>query len=63
MPFKSKSQNRWAHTIEGQKEMGSKLDEWEKATKNYDDLPEHVTKKRVKDSIIKKLTKNKNGKK
>lgn len=58
MPFKSKAQNAWAHTPDGVKALGSKLDEWEAST-DYSKLPEHVVKKKTKDSIVKKLLKNK----
>ena len=58
MPFKSLAQNAWAHTIDGERALGSKLDEWEKST-DYSKLPEHVTKKKVKKSILKKLVRNK----
>lgn len=56
--FKSMAQSAWAHTSAGKEALGSKLDEWETST-NYKNLPEHVTKKKVKNSIIKKLLKNK----
>lgn len=36
-----------------------KAERWAKETPNIKDLPEHVTKKKTKESIIKKLTKNK----
>lgn len=58
MPIKSKAQNRWAHTPTGKKALGVKLGEWESST-DYSNLPEHVTPKKVKESIIKKLIKNK----
>jgi hypothetical protein len=61
MPFLSKAQNAWGHTPDGVKALGSNLDKWEKAT-DYSKLPGHVTKKKTKDSIIKKLTKNKKKK-
>ena len=57
MPFKSLAQNAWAHTPDGVKALKGKLDEWESST-NYKNLPQHVTKKKTKDSIVKKLTKN-----
>jgi hypothetical protein len=57
MPFLSKAQNAWGHSPDGVKALGGKLDEWEKST-NYSHLPEHVTKKKTRDSIVKKLTKN-----
>jgi hypothetical protein len=61
MPFKSKSQNAWGHSPAGVRALGSKLDEWEAST-DYSKLPEHVTKKKTKDSIIKKLSKNRKKK-
>lgn len=57
MPFKSKAQNKWAHTPDGVKALGEKLDKWE-ATTDYSKLPDRVVKKKTKESIIKKLTKN-----
>jgi hypothetical protein len=57
MPFKSKAQNAWGHTPDGVKALGDKLDEWESST-DYSKLPEHVTKKKVKESIAKKLKRN-----
>jgi hypothetical protein len=42
MPFKSRAQERWAHTPEGMKALGgpSKVAEWEAATKG--NLPKYV---------------------
>lgn len=43
MPFKSKAQNAWAHTPEGEKALGgpSAVKEWEGAT-DYSHLPQKV---------------------
>jgi hypothetical protein len=60
-PFKSKAQNAWGHTPEGVHALKGKLDEWEAST-DYRHLPEHVTKKKTKESIVKKLIKNKKKK-
>lgn len=59
MPFKSSAQNAWGHTPEGVAALGGpeKVKEWESST-DYTKLPTHVTKKKVKESIIRKLTKN-----
>lgn len=42
MPYKSKAQEKWAHTKEGTKALGgkSKVAEWDKASKGMN-LPEH----------------------
>ena len=52
MPYKSKAQERWAHTDAGEKALGGpeKVAEWDKASKGKV-LPEKVkktTKKRSK---------------
>ena len=57
MPFVSKAQARWGNSVEGQQALKSKLHEFNKAT-DFDKLPEHVVKKKTKESIINKLTKN-----
>jgi hypothetical protein len=45
MPYKSKAQERWAHTKEGQKALGKKgVKEWDKASKGKK-LPEKKKKK------------------
>jgi len=54
MPFLSDSQRRWMFA--NHPEIAK---EWAKETPNIKNLPEHVTKKKKKISIIKKLTKNK----
>jgi hypothetical protein len=43
MPFKSKLQERWAHTAEGTKALGgpTKVKEWDEATKGKS-IPEKV---------------------
>ena len=48
MPYKSKAQERWAHTKEGKKALGGEaaVEEWDKATKGKK-LPERKSKKRV----------------
>lgn len=48
MPYKSKAQERWAHTKEGKKALGGEtaIEEWDKATKGKK-LPERKSKKRV----------------
>lgn len=61
MPFLSKAQNAWGHTPDGVKALGGKLDEWEAST-DYSKLPNHVAKKKTRDSIVKKLTKNRKKK-
>lgn len=50
MPYKSKSQQRWAHTPAGIKALGGKknVEEWDKETKSYKKLPEKVKKERRK---------------
>jgi len=60
-PFLSKSQARWGNSVPGQQALKSKLREFNKAT-DFEHLPEHVAKKKTKDSIIKKLTKNRKKK-
>ena len=57
MSFLSKAQNAWGHSPDGVKALKGNLDEWEKST-NYSKLPGHVTKKKTKESIIKKLAKH-----
>jgi hypothetical protein len=49
VPYKSKAQERWAHTRAGQKALGgkAKVAEWDAATKGKK-LPEHVKKARKK---------------
>lgn len=52
MPFKSKKQNAWAHTEDGEAALGGpdKVKEWESAT-DYSSLPEQqssTTPKRTK---------------
>lgn len=45
MPFKSRAQQRWAHTIQGEKALGgpAKVHEWDEATKgHFGSLPQHV---------------------
>ena len=44
MPYKSLAQERWAHTSEGRKALGSKLKEYDQASKGLD-LPAKVTTK------------------
>ena len=41
MPYVSKAQDRWAHTPEGRKALGSKLAEFDAASKGLK-LPERV---------------------
>jgi hypothetical protein len=41
MPFKSKSQERWAHTAEGRAALGDKLPEFDAASKGLN-LPERI---------------------
>ncbi|HWQ96270.1 MAG TPA: hypothetical protein VN368_02745 [Candidatus Methylomirabilis sp.] len=45
MPYKSKAQEKWAHTPEGIKKLGGKVKEWDAASKGLK-LPEHVKKKK-----------------
>jgi hypothetical protein len=33
MPYKSKAQERWAHTAEGRKALGKSLKEWDKSSR------------------------------
>ena len=40
----------------------AKAESWAAKTPNLGGLPEHITKKKTKDSIVKKLLKNKNEK-
>jgi hypothetical protein len=47
MPFKSMAQERWAHTPEGEKALGSKLAEFDSASKGLT-LPERVGKPKAK---------------
>ena len=57
MPWKSKAQERWGNSIVGHQALGSKVNEFNKAT-TQEGLPEHVVKDKTKKSIMKKLTKN-----
>jgi hypothetical protein len=57
MPFLSKAQSRWGHSVSGEQALKGKLHEWEVST-DYSKLPEHVTKEKTKKSIVKKLIKN-----
>lgn len=52
MPFRSKAQQRWMF-----ENLPDKAKEWASKT-DFKKLPEHVVKKKTKDSIVKKLTKN-----
>ena len=47
MPYKSKAQERWAHTPTGKKALGGaeKVKEWDRASKGKM-LPERVAKKK-----------------
>ena len=47
MPFKSKSQARWAHSADGTAALGGrdKVKEWDAATKKGPGLPERVAPK------------------
>lgn len=45
MPYKSKAQERWAHTPTGRKALGSKLAEFDSASKGLK-LPERKKKKK-----------------
>lgn len=49
MPYKSEAQRRWAHTKEGEKELGGKkaVEEWDESSKGKK-LPERKSKKRAK---------------
>lgn len=49
MPYKSKKQERWAHTPEGEKALGGpeKVAEWDKASKGKK-LPDRVPRKKSK---------------
>lgn len=58
MPWKSKAQERWGNSDAGYEALGSKVNEFNKSTTGQEDLPEHVIKKKTKESIVKKLTKN-----
>ena len=51
MPYKSKAQERWAHTEEGKKALGGekKVEEWDKASKGKR-LPER--KKRAQKKYV-----------
>lgn len=46
MPYKSRAQQRWAHTPAGEKALGgpAKVHEWDQVSKgHYGSLPEHVS--------------------
>lgn len=47
MPFRSKKQNAWAHTDEGEEALGGpdKVKEWESDT-DYSTLPEQAPRKK-----------------
>jgi hypothetical protein len=47
MPYKSKAQERWAHTPAGEKALGgkNKVHEWDESSKGKR-LPEHTPKKK-----------------
>lgn len=49
MPYKSKQQEKWAHTTEGVKALGgpAKVKEWDKASKGLK-LPQTAPKGKVK---------------
>ena len=53
MTFLSQAQARWMFA-----NLPEKAKEWASKTPDINDLPEHVTKKKVKDSIMSKLSKN-----
>ena len=52
MPYKSRAQEKWAHTPEGVKALGgdSAVKEWDAASKGKT-LPERVTKKKSKPKV------------
>ena len=58
MPFRSKSQMRGAFSGAFGKKFQGKAASWAAETPNLGSLPEHIMKKKTKDSIVKKLTKN-----
>ena len=58
MPFRSKAQMRGAFSGAFGKKFQQKAAGWAKETPNIDSLPEHIMKKKTKDSIVKKLSKN-----
>lgn len=62
MPFRSKSQMRGAFSGAFGKEFQGKAEHWAEETPNIDNLPEHITKKKTKDSIFRKLIKNRKKK-
>lgn len=57
-PFRSKSQMRGAFSGAFGKKFQQKAEGWAKETPDIDKLPEHIMKKKTKDSIMKKLIKN-----
>ena len=57
MPYRSKAQERWAHTPEGRKALGNKLAEFDAASKGMK-LPERVKPA----GILSHATKRKRGK-
>lgn len=57
MPFVSKAQAKWGNSVSGQMALKGKLHEFNKTT-DFSSLPEHVVKKKVRNSIIKKLERN-----
>jgi hypothetical protein len=59
MPWVSKAQERWGNSIAGHQALGSKVNEFNKATTNQKGLPDHVPQKKTRNSIMKKLMKNK----
>lgn len=62
-PFRSKAQMRGAFSGAFGKKFQQKAEKWAGETPKIDNLPEHVTPKKVKQSIIKKLIKNKKNEK
>ena len=57
-PFLSKAHLRGAFSGAFGKKFQQKAESWAAETPNLGSLPEHIMKKKTKDSIVKKLTKN-----
>lgn len=58
MPFKSQSQRKWAHTEEGKKALGSKLEEYDESSKGLN-LPNHVGDRKRFHEFVKDIVRSK----
>lgn len=58
MPFKSKAQMRGAFSGAFGKKFQQKAASWAEETPDLSGLPEHIMKDKTKESIVKKLAKN-----